>query len=61
MEITISSVMFGLSSTKHLPRNAVLHSDDDVVMMWWLATSYPDEVLGSTTQTRLNGLVSSHV
>jgi hypothetical protein len=36
MEITISSDMFGLSSTKHLHRNAVLHPGDDVVMMWWL-------------------------
>jgi hypothetical protein len=26
--------MFGLSSTKHLRRNAVLHPRDDVVMMW---------------------------
>ncbi len=36
MEITISSDMFGLSSTKHLRRNAVLHPGNDVVMMWWL-------------------------
>ncbi len=36
MEITISSDVFGLSSTKHLRRNAVLHPGDGVVMMWWL-------------------------
>jgi hypothetical protein len=36
MEITISSDVFGLSSIEHLRRNAVLHLDDDVVMMWWL-------------------------
>ncbi len=36
MEITISSDVFGLSSTKHLCRNAVLHPGNDVVMMWWL-------------------------
>jgi hypothetical protein len=35
MEITISSDVFGLSSTKHLRRNAVLHPRNDVVMMWW--------------------------
>ncbi len=42
---------------EHLRRNAV--------MMWWWcggpATSYPDEVLGSTPQTWLNGLALSHV
>jgi hypothetical protein len=36
MEITISFDMFGLSSAKHLHRNAVLHPGNDVVMMWWL-------------------------
>ncbi len=36
MEITISSDVFGLFSTEYLCRNAVLHSGDDVVMMWWL-------------------------
>ncbi len=34
-------------------------------MIWWwcggFATSYPNEVLGSTPQTWLNGLASSHV
>jgi hypothetical protein len=34
-------------------------------MIWWWcggsATSYPDEVLGSTPKTWLNGLASSHV
>jgi hypothetical protein len=36
MEISISSDVFRLSSTKHLSRNAVLHPGDGVVMMWWL-------------------------
>ncbi len=36
MEITIRSDVFGLRSTKHLRRNAVLHPDDDLVMVWWL-------------------------
>jgi hypothetical protein len=36
MEISISSDVFRLSSTKHLCRNAVLHPGDGVVMMWWL-------------------------
>ncbi len=36
MEITIRSDVFGLSSTKHLRRNAVLHPVNDLVMMWWL-------------------------
>jgi hypothetical protein len=36
MEIIIKSDVFGLSITEHLWRNAVLHPDDDVVMMWWL-------------------------
>ncbi len=36
MEMTIRSDMFGLSSTKHLGRNAVLLPGNDVVMMCWL-------------------------
>ncbi len=36
MKITISSDMFGLSSTKPICRNAVLHLSNDVAMMWWL-------------------------
>jgi hypothetical protein len=36
MEITIRSDMFGLSSTKHLRRNAVPHPGNEVVMVWWL-------------------------
>jgi hypothetical protein len=36
MEITIRSEVFGLSSTKHLRRNAVLHPGNDVVVMRWL-------------------------
>jgi hypothetical protein len=36
MENTIRSDVFGLSSTKHLHRNAVLHPGNYVVMMWWL-------------------------
>jgi hypothetical protein len=33
MEITIRSDMFGLSSTEHLCRNAVLHPNNDVVAL----------------------------
>jgi hypothetical protein len=33
-EMHMKSDMFGLSNTKHLRRNAVLHQEDDVVMMW---------------------------
>ncbi len=36
MEMTIRSDVFGLSSTKHLRRNAVLHPGNDVAMMCWL-------------------------
>ena len=61
MEITIRSDAFGLSSTKHLRRNAVLHPDNDMVMMWWLCHLISNEVLGSTPQTGLNGLAISHV
>jgi hypothetical protein len=51
MEITIRSDVFGLSSTKHLRRNAVLHPGNDLVICGGSATSYPNEVLGSTPQT----------
>ncbi len=34
-EMRMKSDMFGLSDTKCLRRNAVLHPGDDVVMMWW--------------------------
>jgi hypothetical protein len=36
MEMTIRFDVFSLSSTKHLRRDAVLHPDKDLVMMWWL-------------------------
>jgi hypothetical protein len=39
MEITISTDVFGLSSTKHLRRNSVLHAGDGMVMMWWLCNT----------------------
>jgi hypothetical protein len=36
-EMHMKSDVFAQSNTntKHLCRNAVLHQDDDVVMMWW--------------------------
>ena len=34
-EIHMKSDVCGLSNTKCLRRNAVLHQGDDVVMMWW--------------------------
>ncbi len=61
MEITIRSDVFGLSSTKHLCRSAVLHPGNHLVMMWWLCHLISNEVLGSTPQTWLNGLAISHV
>ncbi len=61
MENTIRSDMFGLSSTQHLCKNAVLHPGNDVVMMWWLCHHISNEVLGSTPQTWLNGLALSQV
>jgi hypothetical protein len=33
-EMHMKSDMFGLSNTKRLRRNAVLHQGDNVVMMW---------------------------
>ncbi len=42
-EMHINPDMFGLSNTKHLSRNAVLHQDDDVaslpthILMMWQA------------------------
>ncbi len=33
-EMHMDPDVFGLPNTKHLCRNAVLHPDDDVVMMW---------------------------
>ncbi len=33
-EMHMKSDVFGLYNTKRLCRNAVLHSGDDVVMMW---------------------------
>jgi hypothetical protein len=33
-EMHMNPDVFGLSNTKHLHRNAVLHPGDDVVMMW---------------------------
>ena len=52
MEITINSDVFGLSSTKHLRRNAVLHPGDDVValpphipMRCWAQHLRPDSMV----------------
>jgi hypothetical protein len=60
MEITIRSDVFGLSSTEHLCRNAVLHPDDDVVMMWWLChlISLRDVGLNTSDLTQRSGLIT---
>jgi hypothetical protein len=34
-EMHMNPDVFGLSNTKCLGRNAILHQGDDVVMMWW--------------------------
>ncbi len=48
-----------------LPTCRQLFQPSILAMMWWWcggsATSYPDEMLGSTPQTWLNGLAFSHV
>ncbi len=60
MEITISSDVFGLSSTKHLRRNAVLHPSHDVVMMWWLChlISWWGVGLNTSDLTQRSGLIT---
>jgi hypothetical protein len=60
MEITIRSDVFGLSSTEHLRMNAVLHPDDDVVMMWWLChlISQWGVVLNTSDLTQWSGLIT---
>ncbi len=60
MEITIRSDVFGLSSTKHLRKNAVLHSGDDAVMMWRLCHLISQRGVGLNTSdlTQQSGLVT---
>jgi hypothetical protein len=60
MEITIRSDVFGLSSTKPLRRNAVLHPNDDVVMMWWLCRFISRGGVGLNTSdlTQWSGLIA---
>ncbi len=60
MEITISSDVFGLSSTKHLHRNAVLHPGNDVVMMWWFCHLISCLGVGLSTSdlTQCSGLIT---
>ncbi len=60
MEITISSDVFGLSSAKHLHRNAVLHPGNDVVMMWWLSHLISQWGIGLNTSdlTQQSGLIT---
>ncbi len=60
MEITIRSDMFGLSSTEHLRRNAVLHPNNDVVMMWWLCHFISQWGVGLNTSdlTQRSGLIT---
>ncbi len=57
-QIHMTSDMFDLSNAKHQHRNAVLHCE------WWCgepATSLPNDVMGSTPKTWLNGLALSHI
>ncbi len=60
METTISSDLFGLSSTEHLCRNAVLHPSYDVVMMWWLCHLISRWGVGLNTSdlTQQSGLIT---
>ena len=60
MEITIRSDVFGLSSTKHLRKNAVLHSGDDAVMMWRLCHLISQRGVGLNTSdlTQQSGLIT---
>ncbi len=60
MEITIRSDMFGLSSTEHLCRNAVLHPSNDLVMMWWLCHLISQLGVGLNTSdlTQWSGLIT---
>ena len=60
MENTIRSDVFGLSSTKHLHRNAVLHSGNAVVMMWWLCHLISRRGVGLNTSdlTQWSGLIT---
>jgi hypothetical protein len=59
-DVTIRSDVFGLSSTKHLRRNAVLHPDDDLVMMWWLCQLKSRLGVGLNTSglTQQSGLIA---
>jgi hypothetical protein len=58
--MTIRSDVFGLSSTKHLRRNAVLHPEDDFVMMWWLChlISQRGVRLNTSGLTQRSGLIT---
>ncbi len=60
MEIAISSDVFGLSSTERLCRNAVLHPDNDVVIMWWLChlISWWGVGLNTSDLTQWSGLIT---
>jgi hypothetical protein len=60
MEITIRSDVFGLSSTEHLRRNAVLHPGNDLVMMWWLCHLISQSGVGLNTSdlTQGSGLIT---
>jgi hypothetical protein len=60
MEITIRCDMFGLSSTKHLLRNVVLHPGNGLVMMWWLCHLISQWGVGLNTSdpTQWSGLIT---
>ncbi len=60
MKITTRSDVFGLSSTKYLRRNAVLHAGNDLVMMWWLChlISWWGVGLNTSDLTQRSGLIT---
>jgi hypothetical protein len=60
MEITIRSDVFGLSSTKHLRRNAEMHPGNDLVIMRWLCHLISQWGVGLNTSdlTQRSGLIT---
>ncbi len=60
MKMIFRSDMFGLSSTNHLRGNAVLHPEDDLVMMWWLRHLMSRWGVGLNTSdlTQQSGLIT---
>ncbi len=58
--MTIRSDVFGLSITKHLRSNAVLHPGNDVVMMCWLCQLISQRGIGLNPLdlTQRSGLIT---